>query len=65
MSDTGHTMRKLKRFRVKRLFVTVVEAERPFAALEMVRADPDAYGTDIIESADVIDEELTDEQVTK
>lgn len=52
----------MKRFRVKRLFVTVVEAEKPFAALEMVRADPDAFDTDIIESADVIDEALADDR---
>lgn len=60
MSVSSHT--KLKRFRVKRIFICDVEAERPFAALEMVRADPDRYDTDIIESADVIDEAVSDEK---
>ncbi len=53
----SHTGTKPKRFRVKRLFVCVVEAEKPFAALDMVRADPDAFDTDIIEDVELVSDE--------
>jgi len=46
-----------KLFRVKRLFVTVIAAEKPFQALEMVRENPELWDTDIIESVDLVTDE--------
>lgn len=52
------TATERKRFRVKRIFICDVEADKPSSALAMVRAAPDLFDTDIVEDVEL----LTDEQ---